>query len=41
MHKFFHQVANLSRSNNSVEPMLVDDLVTSDQSVIREHIVHF
>jgi len=39
--KFFHQVANSNRRNNSIESILVNGTITSNQSVIRDHIVHF
>jgi hypothetical protein len=39
--KFFHQVANSNRRNNSIELLLVYGSVSSDQIEIRDHIVHF
>jgi hypothetical protein len=34
-------VANLNNRNNSIEALLVNDSVSSDQSAIREHIVQY
>jgi hypothetical protein len=39
--KRFHWVANLNSRNNSIEALLVNDSVSSDQSAIREHIVQY
>ena len=39
MHEFFHQVANSNRKNNFIESLLVNGLVSSDQTVIRDDIV--
>jgi hypothetical protein len=39
--KYFHQVANSNRRNNSIESLLANGSVTFDHSEIREHIVHF
>ncbi len=39
--KFFHQVANLNTRNNSIEQLEVNDIVSSNQSEIRDHIVQF
>jgi hypothetical protein len=39
--KFFHRVANSNRRNNSIEQLVVNGTVCSDQSRIREHIVQF
>jgi hypothetical protein len=36
--KFFHQVTNSNRRNNAIQ-QLVNDIVCSDQTRIREHIV--
>jgi hypothetical protein len=37
--EFFHQVVNSNRGNNSIESLLVNGSVSSDQFEIREHIV--
>jgi hypothetical protein len=39
--KFFHKVANSNRRNNSIEQLLVNDTVSSDQLEIRDLIVQF
>jgi hypothetical protein len=39
--KFFHQVANANRWNNSIESLIVDGTPTSDSASIRDHIVTF
>jgi hypothetical protein len=39
--KFFHQVANLIRTNNSIEQWVANGTIFPDQSKIREHIVQF
>ena len=39
--KFFYQVANSNRRNNSIEVLSVNDSVSSDQFATREHIVQF
>jgi hypothetical protein len=38
---FFHRVANSNRRNNSIEQLEVNDIVSSNQSEIRDHIVQF
>jgi hypothetical protein len=38
---FFHRMANSNRRNNSIESQLVNGPVSSDQTEIKEHIVHF
>jgi hypothetical protein len=38
---FFHWVANLNRRNNLVEALAVNGLVSSNQSIIREHFVQY
>jgi hypothetical protein len=37
--KFFHQVANLNTRNNSIEQLVVNGTVFSDQFEIRDYIV--
>jgi hypothetical protein len=39
--KFFHQVANANRRNNSIESLIVNGTPTSDFAVISDHIVNF
>jgi hypothetical protein len=39
--KFFHQVANANRRNNSIESMVVNGMSTSDPATISDHIVNF
>jgi hypothetical protein len=39
--KFFHQVANANRRNNSIESLSVNGSSTSDPDVISSHIVNF
>ena len=39
--KFFHQVANLNRRNNSIESLSVNGTISSYQPAIRERIVQF
>ena len=39
--KFFHQVANLNRTNNSIEQLVANGTVSPNQSKRREHIVQF
>jgi hypothetical protein len=39
--KFFHQVANLNRRNNSIELLPVNGTISSYQPTIGEHIVQF
>jgi hypothetical protein len=39
--KFFHRVANSNRRSNSIESLLVNGSTSSDQQVIRDHVVHF
>jgi hypothetical protein len=39
--KFFHQVTNANRRNNSIEFLSVNSSSTSDPDVIRSHIVNF
>jgi hypothetical protein len=39
--KFFQRVANSNRRSNSIELLLVDGSLSSNQSVIRNHVVHF
>ena len=39
--KFFHQMANANRKNNSIESLIVNDSPTSDPTIISEHIVSF
>jgi hypothetical protein len=39
--KFFHQVANSNRRNNSIEEMVVDGTISSDPTIISNHIVNF
>lgn len=37
--KFFHRIANSNRWSNSIELLSVNDLVSSNQPAIKEHIV--
>jgi hypothetical protein len=39
--KFFHQVANANRRNNSIESLVVNGTETSDPAIISDHIVNF
>jgi hypothetical protein len=39
--KFFHQVANSNRRNNSIEVLLINGTISSNQSAIREHVVQY
>jgi hypothetical protein len=39
--KFFHRIAYSNKRSNSIESLLVNGFVTSDQPAIRDHIVHF
>jgi hypothetical protein len=39
--KFFHQVANANRRNNSIESLIVNGLPTSDPTIISDHIVGY
>lgn len=40
--KFFHRVANPNKRNNAIDTLTIDDIASSDQSVIKEHIAgHF
>jgi hypothetical protein len=39
--KFFHQVANANRRNNSIDSLYVNGSPTSDPDVINSHIVNF
>jgi hypothetical protein len=39
--KFFHRLANSNQRFNSIESLSVNGSVTSDPTVIRDHIVHF
>jgi hypothetical protein len=39
--KFFYQVANSNRGNNSIELLLVNGSITSDQTQIMDHIAQF
>jgi hypothetical protein len=39
--KFFHQVANANRRNNSIESLIVNGSSTSDPTIISNHIVNF
>ena len=39
--KFFHQVANANRRNNSIESLIANGLPTSDPTIISDHIVGF
>jgi hypothetical protein len=38
--KFFHQVANANRRNNSIESLVVNGMSTSDPTIISDHIVN-
>jgi hypothetical protein len=38
---FFHWVANSNKRNNSIELLLVNGSISSNQSTIRDHIVQF
>jgi hypothetical protein len=39
--KFFHQVANSNRRNNSIDSLVVNGTATSDPGIISDHIVNF
>jgi hypothetical protein len=39
--KFFHQIANSNRRSNSIESLSVNGSISSDQQVIRDHVVQF
>jgi hypothetical protein len=39
--KFFHQVANANRRNNSIDSLVVNGSVTSDMAIICDHIVNY
>lgn len=39
--KFFYRVANSNRRNNSIESLLVNGSVTSDQTELKDHIMQF
>jgi hypothetical protein len=39
--KFFHQVANANRRNNSIESLVVDGTLSSDPTIVSNHIVNF
>jgi hypothetical protein len=39
--KFFHQVANANRRNNSIESLVVNGTPSSDPSIVSNHIVNF
>jgi hypothetical protein len=39
--KFFHQVANSNQRSNSIESLSINGLVSSNQVVIRNHVVQF
>jgi len=39
--KLFHRIANSNRRSNTIESLVVNGSVTSDQPAIRDHIVHF
>ena len=39
--KFFHQVANANRKNNSIESLIMDGTSISDPAIISDHIVSF
>ena len=39
--KFFHQVANVNRRNNSIESLIVNGSSTSDPVIISDYIVSF
>ena len=39
--KFYQWVANSNRTSNSIESLLVNGSLSSNQSVIRNHVVHF
>jgi hypothetical protein len=39
--KFFHQMANANRRNNSIESLVVNGTPTSDSTIISNHIVNF
>ena len=39
--KFFHQMANSNRKNNSIGSLNIDVVLTSDQEIIEEGIVRF
>jgi hypothetical protein len=34
-------VANSNKRNNSIESLLINDVVSSDHTKIKDHIVHF
>lgn len=38
---FFHRMANSNRRNSSIESLLVNGSVSSDQTEIKEHIFAF
>jgi hypothetical protein len=39
--KFFHKVANSNRRKNSIDPLLIDGILSSNRVEISEHIVQF
>ena len=39
--KFFHRIANSNRRFNSIEPLFVNGTYSSNQSIIRDHVVQF
>jgi hypothetical protein len=39
--KFFHQVANVNRRNNSIESLVVNGMPISDPTIVSNHIVNF
>jgi hypothetical protein len=39
--KFFHQVANANRRNNSIDSLVVNGSATSDMAIIGDHIVNY
>jgi hypothetical protein len=39
--KFFHQVANGNRRNNSIESLVVNGTPISDPTIVSNHIVNF